>query len=112
MMPIANNAPSHVKRGTSISMAATSSAIPEAILPQGSIPTVVKIYTDSGEAVNLKNSVWSKITAGRSRSTHAPTVFSWDIWKVIDVVICSFPARIRWSRFSHALWGDVDDQAF
>jgi hypothetical protein len=37
--------------------------MPDPMRPHGSAPTLVKIYTDSGAAVNLKKSVCSKMMA-------------------------------------------------
>ena len=67
--PAARSAPSHVVRGISSSDAAINSAIPVPILPHGSMPILEKIYTDSGDAENLKNKVCNKITAATRRKS-------------------------------------------
>ncbi|BFG71352.1 hypothetical protein KACHI17_22330 [Sediminibacterium sp. KACHI17] len=50
--------------------AVINSAIPVAILPQGSIPISVKMKTDSSAAVNLKNSVCNKMIAASNLRIH------------------------------------------
>jgi len=62
------NAPRKAVDGMTKSIATSSSAIPIPIRPQGSIPNSEKIYTLSGAAENLKNSVCKKITAVPSLS--------------------------------------------
>ena len=57
MRPEPSNAPGKLVRGISIKTEAISSAIPVPILPQGSIPKMVKSFTESGCAENLKKSV-------------------------------------------------------
>src|SRR5215831_315433 len=53
--------------GISSSTEAISSATPLPILPHGSRPRVLKMYTDSRAPVNLKNSVCSRIAAAVPR---------------------------------------------
>ena len=50
--------------------------------PQGSRPTLVKIYTDSGAPVNLKNRVCSRMTAAVTRTSQL-AIF----WGVVNEVI-------------------------
>ncbi len=66
-MPVANRAPRTVVAGNRINTEAISSIIPVPILPQGSIWSVVKIYTDSGAALNLKNRDCSIMRAASMR---------------------------------------------
>lgn len=68
--PMDNRAPQIVFEGIKSNIAAINSKIPEAIRPQGSTPIFSKRATLSGCAVNLKNSVCSKIIAGIIRRIH------------------------------------------
>ena len=61
IVTIARTAPKRRVIGKSRSPAATNSTTPEAYLPQGSIPIVLKIQTDSADEVNLKNSDCKKM---------------------------------------------------
>jgi hypothetical protein len=61
-------APNHAVVLTSNKNAAMSSMTPTEILPHGSMPTVVKIYTDSGEPVNLKYNVCNRMIAAINRA--------------------------------------------
>ena len=70
--PSPSKAPIQVVFGNKMSAEAINSTTPDPILPQGSMPTVEKIYTDSSDAVNLKNSVPSMMMAAIKRSTHIP----------------------------------------
>lgn len=55
--PNANPAPNQAVTVTKSKPDAISSITPVPIRPQGSIPTVVNMYTDSGDAENLKYKV-------------------------------------------------------
>jgi hypothetical protein len=68
IMPVANRAPRTVVAGNRINTEAISSITPVPILPQGSIWSVVKIYTDSEAALNLKKSDCSIMRAASMRS--------------------------------------------
>src|SRR5215467_2287187 len=75
MTPRDKSEPKTTVDGRRSRIAATNSATPLPIRPQGSMklrpvqfPTVVKMYTDSFAPVNLKNKVWSKMTAAMPRS--------------------------------------------
>src|SRR5271165_2355022 len=76
MTPNASSEPNQVNRGVSSKIAAISSTTPEPMRPQGSAPTFVKMYTDSGAAVNLKNSVCNRITAAVIRKTQLTIVLA------------------------------------
>lgn len=53
MSPSPSKAPIELDPGTNKRIAAINSKTPVPILPQGSIPSFVKIKTDSGAPVNL-----------------------------------------------------------
>ena len=61
---MASPAPKTTVRGVNSSAEAISSMIPLPMRPHGSAPSVLKIYTDSGAPLNLKNRVCSRMTAG------------------------------------------------
>jgi hypothetical protein len=67
--PSESRAPNQLNLGISKKIAANNSVIPEAYLPNGSKPTVSKMYMLSGAPVNLKNSVCNKIPAAVILST-------------------------------------------
>lgn len=67
--PSESKAPNQLNLGINRKIAANNSVIPEAYLPNGSKPTVSKMYILSGAPVNLKNNVCSKIPAARTLST-------------------------------------------
>ena len=67
--PSESSAPNQLNLGISKKIAANNSVIPEAYLPNGSKPTVSKMYMLSGAPVNLKNNVCSKIPAATILST-------------------------------------------
>lgn len=67
--PSESRAPNQLNLGIKRKIAANNSVIPEAYLPNGSKPTVSKMYILSGAPVNLKNNVCSKIPAVRTLST-------------------------------------------
>ena len=69
MTPSESSAPNQLNLGINKKIAATNSEIPEAYLPNGSKPTVSKMYMLSGAPVNLKNNVCSKIPAATILST-------------------------------------------
>ncbi len=69
MTPSESSAPNQLNLGINKKIAATNSVIPEAYLPNGSKPTVSKMYMLSGAPVNLKNNVCSKIPAATILST-------------------------------------------
>ena len=74
MVAIASAAPNATVRGVNRSTEAISSTMPLPMRPQGSAPSVLKIYTDSGAPVNLKKSVCSRMTAATSRRSQLMTV--------------------------------------
>ncbi len=61
--PSASTDPNQTNPGTNNKTDAISSVIPDRYLPQGSMPTVSKMYMLSGAPVNLKKSVCSSIIA-------------------------------------------------
>ena len=67
--PSESRAPNQLNLGIKRKIAANSSVIPEAYLPNGSKPTVSKMYMLSGAPVNLKNNVCSRIPAATTLST-------------------------------------------
>lgn len=69
MTPSESRAPNQLNLGIRRKIAANNSVIPEAYLPNGSKPTVSKMYMLSGAPVNLKNNVCSKIPAATILST-------------------------------------------
>lgn len=84
--PMPNIAPSHVVRGINNRIDAISSAIPEAYLPNGSKPTVSKMYMVSGAPVNLKKSVCSIMNAATTLSTQI-NIFMVSVFTlVVDLV--------------------------
>src|SRR5712671_1738370 len=74
MSPTESNAPSATVGGASSSTTATSSAKPVAIRPQGSAPSVAKMYFDSSAPLNLKNSVCARIAAATTCSVQLTAV--------------------------------------
>lgn len=71
---MANKAPKTVVRGMRINADASSSSMPVPIRPQGSIPKVENMKTDSGAAVNLKNRVCSIMIAAMPRKSQEKMV--------------------------------------
>jgi hypothetical protein len=66
-MPKLSIAPNQAVRGITIKIPVISSAIPMPIRPTGSKPTLVKMATLSGAAVNLNRKVCIKIIAMANR---------------------------------------------
>ncbi len=67
-------APIKVVLGINMSTEAINSPMPVPIRPQGSMPSVVNNWTDSGCAVNLKYSVCNIMKAAMSLKTHVKIV--------------------------------------
>ena len=67
--PKPSKAPKPIVSGINKRMEAISSFTPTKIRPQGSMPRLEKIKTDSGAAVNLKYRVCSMINADKSLKT-------------------------------------------
>jgi len=67
IIPTDKSAPKNTVLGTNNKIPVASSATPVAILPKGSTPSLEKIYTLSGAAVNLKNKVCNKMHATTMR---------------------------------------------
>lgn len=68
MSPKPTRAPTNLEAGKSKSAATINSTEPVPILPQGSIPKVEKICTDSSCPVNLKNKVCKNTRAEKTES--------------------------------------------
>ena len=68
-------APIKVVLGINMSTEAINSPMPVPIRPQGSMPSLVNNWTDSGCAVNLKYNVCNIMKAATSLNAHVKIVF-------------------------------------